>query len=128
MWSRRKFPGIMNKAELQRILSFYDASPSEKDYSMISSLTPAEVKGVCVYCNHCQPCPAGLDVGLINKYYDLAKAGDSLAADHYANLKKKAEQCTACGHCDKSCPFGVGQSERMKEIAAYFGDSLAVGD
>ncbi|NBH60526.1 (4Fe-4S)-binding protein [Anaerotruncus sp. 80] len=121
-------PGIMNKAELQRILSFYDASPSEKDYSMISSLTPAEVKGVCVYCNHCQPCPAGLDVGLINKYYDLAKVGDSLAVDHYANLEKKAEQCTACGHCDKSCPFGVGQSERMKEIAAYFGDSLAVGD
>lgn len=30
-----------------------------------------------MYCNHCQPCPAGLNVGLINKYYDLAVAGDS---------------------------------------------------
>ena len=29
--------------------------------------------GNCVYCNHCQPCPAGLNVGLINKYYDLAQ-------------------------------------------------------
>lgn len=27
-----------------------------------------------VYCNHCQPCPAELNVGLINKYYDLVKA------------------------------------------------------
>lgn len=26
-----------------------------------------------VYCNHCQPCPAELNVGLINKYYDLVK-------------------------------------------------------
>ncbi len=117
-------PGIMNKAELMRVLAFTEAAPSEKDYSMISSLTPAEMKGVCVYCNHCQPCPAGLDVGLINKYYDLAKVGDSLAADHYRQLGKKADACTACGHCDKSCPFGAAQSKRMKEIAEYFGDIL----
>ncbi|MCI5688636.1 aldo/keto reductase [Anaerovoracaceae bacterium 42-11] len=114
-------PGIMNKAELERILTFNEASPAEKDYSLISSLTPAEMQGVCVYCNHCQPCPAGLDVGLINKYYDLAKAGDVLAADHYQQLEKKAGACIACGHCDESCPFGTAQSERMKEIAAYFG-------
>ena len=74
-----------------------------------------------MYCNHCQPCPAGLDVGLINKYYDLALAGDALAKDHYANLGKTASQCVACGHCDSRCPFHVAQSSRMKEISAYFG-------
>ena len=77
--------------------------------------------GVCVYCNHCQPCPAGLDVGLINKYYDLAKAGDDLAKDHYAHLERKASDCITCGHCDSRCPFHVNQSQRMKEIANYFG-------
>ncbi len=114
-------PGIRSGEDLQRLLAAVEAAPEEKDYSRISSLTPAEVKGVCVYCNHCQPCPFGLEVGLINKYYDLAKLGDKLAADHYANLEQKAGQCTACGHCDKRCPFGVLQSQRMKEIAAYFG-------
>ncbi len=74
-----------------------------------------------MYCNHCQPCPEGLDVALINKYYDLAKAGDELAADHYANLEKKASDCIGCGHCDRRCPFHVVQTERMKEISAYFG-------
>lgn len=107
-------------ADLQRILGFFDATDEEKDYSMISSLTPKEVAGKCVYCNHCQPCPAGLDIGLINKYYDLSRAGDALARDHYNNLSVKASDCLACGHCDSRCPFHVHQVERMQEIAAYF--------
>ena len=113
-------PGVRNRADLQRILGFFEAADEEKDYSMISSLTPKEVAGKCVYCNHCQPCPAGLDIGLINKYYDLSKAGDALARDHYNNLSVKASDCLACGYCDSRCPFHVHQVERMQEIAAYF--------
>lgn len=70
--------------------------------------------------NHCQPCPAGLDVGLINKYYDLARAGDALAAEHYRSLSLGADACISCGHCDRRCPFHVSQSARMREIASYF--------
>ena len=113
-------PGVRNREDLQRILGFFNATDEEKDYSMISSLTPKEVAGKCVYCNHCQPCPAGLDIGLINKYYDLSRAGDALARDHYNNLTVKASDCLACGHCDSRCPFHVHQVERMQEIAAYF--------
>ena len=72
------------------------------------------------YGNHCKPCPVGIDVGLVNKYYDLARAGDSMAAEHYRTLEKNAADCIRCGHCDSRCPFGVRQSERMREIAAYF--------
>lgn len=113
-------PGVRNREDLQRILGFFNATDEEKDYSMISSLTPKEVAGKCVYCNHCQPCPAGLDIGLINKYYDLSRAGDALARDHYNNLSVKASDCLACGRCDSRCPFHVHQVERMQEIAAYF--------
>ncbi len=62
----------------------------------------------------------GDDVGLVNKYYDLALAGDAMAANHYEKLRVKADACIGCGHCDKRCPFHTAQSERMKEIAAYF--------
>lgn len=75
-----------------------------------------------MYCNHCQPCPTGLEIGLINKYYDLAKLGDELAADHYRKLEVHTSDCTACGHCNKRCPFGVTRSTRMAEIATYFGE------
>ena len=114
-------PGVRSRADLTRVLGFLSAPAEERDYSVLAELNPGETDGVCVYCNHCQPCPMGLDVGLINKYYDLARAGDALAANHYANLGKKAGDCVGCGHCDSRCPFHVRQSERMQEISAYFG-------
>ena len=113
-------PGIRGKEDLEEILQFNKATDEEKDYSIISEFTPPEATGKCVYCNHCEPCPMGLDIGLINKYYDLSKAGDILAKDHYKNLEKTAKDCIQCGHCNTRCPFKVDQMSRMKEIANYF--------
>lgn len=115
-------PGVRNVDDVKELVGFLDASPEERDYSVLGSFAPSDAAGACVYCNHCKPCPAGLNVGLINKYYDLALAGDAMAADHYAKLDKKADHCVSCGHCDQRCPFHVGQSARMKDIAAYFGN------
>lgn len=114
-------PGVRDRKDLKRILGFLQATAEERDYSILGSFAPQDASGVCVYCNHCQPCPAGLDVGLINKYYDLARAGDVLAHDHYSNLEKTAGDCVSCGHCDSRCPFHVAQSQHMEEIRSYFG-------
>ena len=114
-------PGVRNMEDLDALLGFSQASEEEKDYSVIATFTAEKIAGNCVYCNHCQPCPMGIQVGLVNKYYDLAKVGDQLAADHYKKLDVKASACVQCGHCDDRCPFGVAQSQRMKEIEEYFG-------
>ena len=112
--------GAGSMGELESILGFFAASPDERDYSLIASLTPVDLQGRCVYCNHCQPCPAGIDVGLANKYYDLARAGDDLAVDHYRTLHVHADACTQCGHCNSRCPFHVDQMARMREMDAWF--------
>ncbi len=112
--------GIRSKSDLLRVLGFFDASDAEKDYSVIGTFAPSDAEGKCVYCNHCQPCLAGLDVGLINKYYDLARAGDTLAKGHYENLAFKADFCLKCGHCNERCPFKVDQMTRMDEINSFF--------
>ena len=114
-------PGAQSVEEVKRLLAYEDAAEAEKDYSAISRITPSEAVGKCVYCNHCMPCPAGLDIGLINKYYDLARSGDALAAEHYRTLDETAANCIGCGHCDRRCPFHVSQRDRMQEIAAWFG-------
>ncbi len=121
-------PGVLtvlggpgNVKQLKEILSYFDATTEERDYSLISRLTPDESIGKCVYCKHCHPCPAGLDIGLINKYYDLAVQGDTLAKEHYMTLGKTATDCIHCGHCNRRCPFKVMQMERMDEIKSYFG-------
>ena len=114
-------PGIRGLGDLKNVLGYLDAGEEETDYSVLATFAPSEAEGKCVYCSHCHPCPAGLDIGLINKYYDLSKAGDELAKDHYLNLEKKASDCIGCGHCDARCPFHVHQSARMSEIKEYFG-------
>ena len=120
-------PGVMTVlagagsiAQLNQSLAWLDASPEERDYSMIHTIVPEASAGTCVYCRHCHPCPAGLDIGLINKYYDLALLGDGMAAEHYRTLERTAKDCLQCGHCNRRCPFGVDQMARMKKIAAYF--------
>lgn len=114
-------PGVRNLSDLDVLLAVNNAAAEEKDYSAIGEFTDEKVSGNCVYCHHCQPCPVGIDIGLVNKYYDLAKVGDTLAVDHYKKLEIKASTCIGCGHCDSRCPFKVKQSERMREIAGYFG-------
>ncbi len=114
-------PGIRNRADLEDALAYLDASPEERDYAAVSSIVQGDMRGTCVYCNHCQPCPAGIDIALVNKYYDLARSGDEMARGHYAKLAVNATACLQCGHCDRACSFHVGQQERMAEIAAYFG-------
>ena len=113
-------PGVRDLDDLQTVLRYSNASPEEKDYSVIGEFTPQDADGVCVYCNHCQPCPQGLNVGLINKYYDLAVAGDVLAKGHYQKLPIHADACIQCGHCEARCPFHVKQESRMQQIDQYF--------
>lgn len=112
--------GAANIEQLKQNLSFLDASEEERDYSVIGSFTPDETKGKCVYCKHCHPCPAGIDIGLVNKYYDLSRLGDVLAKEHYLTLEKNASDCLQCGHCNSRCPFSVDQMSRMTEIEEYF--------
>ena len=114
-------PGYGSEQELREVLSYFETAAQERDYAEAASFAAAATLGACVYCKHCHPCPAGLDIALINKYYDLAKLGDNLAREHYLTLEKTAQDCLSCGHCDSRCPFHVHQQERMQEILAYFG-------
>ncbi len=115
-------PGAKSVDEIEYLLKYYDQSEEDLDYSVVGTFAPPEANGKCVYCNHCKPCPAGLDIGMINKFYDLAKIGDDMAREHYKALEKKAADCVSCGHCNSRCPFGVDQIGRMQEIREFFGE------
>ena len=112
-------PGVRNTQDVLDVLAYEQAADTEKDYSLLGSLHSTG-ENRCVYCGHCAPCPAGLDIALIHKYYDLAEAGDDLAVQHYASLSKKASDCLHCGHCDSRCPFKAHPSEQMRKIADCF--------
>ena len=112
-------PGAKTKEEVKALLEYETQSQEALDYSIISTFAPPEANGKCVYCGHCKPCPMGIEIDLVNKYYDLALVGDVMAIEHYQSLDKNASDCISCGHCDSRCPFHVEQSKRMNEIKDY---------
>lgn len=117
--------GCKTAEEMQTALSYETASPEERDYSEILSHTPKySLKGKCMYCNHCLPCPKKIDVAQVNKYLDLTEVeGEATATvkEHYSALSAHASDCIACGSCEKNCPFSVQIIERMKKAKEVFG-------
>ncbi len=106
--------GIKSLDELKAAYKYCNAAEAEKDYSFINSLRPANMRGTCVYCNHCLPCPVDIDIAAVHKFLDLTTAGDALAREHYKTLEKNATDCIQCGACEKRCPFGVHVREKMR--------------
>ena len=114
-------PGCKNREEMKAALAFLDATEGEKDYSVISELPVWNLKGSCMYCNHCLPCPVGIDIGTIIRLTDTVEYGmtESIALDYEA-LSAKASDCTECSICIANCPFDVDVVSNMARAMAIF--------
>jgi predicted aldo/keto reductase-like oxidoreductase len=117
--------GCKNPEEVTDILRYFDMGDAEKDYSGIIQNYQGDSKGNCMYCNHCLPCPADIDVAALTKYLDLAAQNEKDIApavvQHYKALSKHGSDCIACGSCEKRCPFTVPVIKNMKKAAELFG-------
>lgn len=116
--------GVASADELKGALHYLDATEEEKDYSDVLTARDFGVTGRCMYCGHCQPCPAGITIAYVNKFFDLATIGDAVpdtVKDHYLSLPHHASECLKCGRCESNCPFGVHIRDRMQEAARVFG-------
>lgn len=91
---------------------------------MLANAPAHAYRGQCIYCGHCKPCVANLDIAMINKFYDLATMQPEVPVtvqSHYELLEKTASACIDCHACESRCPFGVKIAERMKKTAELFG-------
>jgi predicted aldo/keto reductase-like oxidoreductase len=133
-------PGVKNANELKRTLRFLEATDEEKDFSSVVSHYQEDLKGNCVYCNHCLPCPVGIDIGRKIQRLDraLAASSDGLKEDYQTRKRKRsfyfpsrirsstgeskddsthASACTECGVCMERCPFEVDVIYKMRQAA-----------
>lgn len=115
--------GVSNEAELHDMLRYLDSSEEELDYSFIYSSPKVSLEGKCMYCNHCLPCPANINIGKVTKYLDLATdaPADSPIFKHYEALEHSASDCIACHSCEPRCPFHVPVVENMERAKEIFG-------
>ncbi len=111
--------------QMDQAVGYFTLSDEEKDYAPLLSATPKySMRGKCMYCNHCLPCPAHIDIALVNKFLDLALVNDTLpetVKGHYAALSAHGGDCLACGSCEGNCPFGVQVIQRMAKAKEIFG-------
>lgn len=116
--------GCQSEEQIRDAVSYLDSSDSEKDYMPFLSELRNDFRGHCVYCNHCLPCPVGIDVAAVNKYLDIAKLDEQnippTVRSHYVNLVPNGVDCTACGNCESRCPFDVPVIQNMQEAARLF--------
>ena len=115
-------PGCRNAEEMKDALAFLDATGEEKDFIAIAENPVWKLRGSCMYCNHCLPCPVGIDIGTTTRVTDTAAYGmtDSIISE-YETLSSKASDCTECGVCIENCPFGVDVVRNMVRAVAMFG-------
>lgn len=117
--------GFDTMEQVDEAVKYETASEAEKDYASVIATAPLHsYKGQCTYCGHCKPCPVGIDIAMVNKYYDLATMQPevpSTISSHYELLEHHASECISCKGCDSRCHFGVGVSDRMKKTTELFG-------
>ena len=119
-------PGIATLEQLAQNLAYFTASAEQKDYSDPISKSRWNQQGVCMYCNHCQPCRAGIDISEVNKILNLmALSQPEQIKLVYQQLKVKASQCQVCGDCMERCPFGVNVVDQMKKAVELLEAPLA---
>lgn len=116
--------GVRNTEQMKASLAYETASPAEKDYAAaFASFPKISWQGHCMYCGHCAPCPMGIDIALVTKFLNLARAQGEVpetVREHYAALTHKAGECIECGQCEKRCPFGVPIRQNMKQAQKIF--------
>jgi predicted aldo/keto reductase-like oxidoreductase len=117
--------GCSTKEQVFENIHYLNASDEEKDYSEIVKDFQGSMKGSCVYCSHCLPCPAEIDIASVNKYLDIALLDEKnispSIASHYRSLAHGGSECTSCGSCEERCPFSVQVIQNMKKASQLFG-------
>ena len=112
--------------QVDAAVAYETAADSEKDYASVLAKAPKHdfAGEACTYCGHCKPCPAKVDIAMVNKLYDLAVMQPEVPAsvkEHYLSLEHTAGECIGCRGCESRCPFGVKVADRMTRTAELFG-------
>ncbi|MDD5823708.1 MAG: aldo/keto reductase [Firmicutes bacterium] len=117
--------GYDTTSQVDDAVAYETASTADRDYASVLANAPNHsYKGQCTYCGHCKPCVVGLDIAMINKFYDLAVMQPEIPAtvrDHYLSLGSTASDCIGCKECETRCPFDVSIADRMLHTTELFG-------
>ena len=91
----------------------------------------------CTACNYCMPCPYGIDIPGLFRFWEDALVADLLPDDpadpaYAANRRRflieyertfhklrRAERCTGCGRCAPHCPQGIDIPAMVRKVDRF---------
>ena len=125
--------GMSNMEQLEQNLTLF----AKEDLTVLTGEEKARIEQVaelyrtlikypCTECQYCQPCPNGVLIPRIIRYYN-----DWCAYEHNPKLKEEylvwqdesehASNCIKCGACEEHCPQHLPVMQIMDEIVEAFG-------
>ena len=119
-------PGLAEGPEVEENARAAEAlSPlTQAEQEKIAAIRKELSGNFCRRCGYCAPCTVGIDIpscflfeGYL-KRYDLAQ----WAKERYSGMKVKASACIGCGKCEARCPYELPIREKLKAVAAAFGE------
>lgn len=123
------------------LLTFCDFKPlNDSEFTLLEDIAEGRVRFPlvgCTGCQYCMPCPYGIDIPGVFRFYDNSIVEDSyvssveqkgyararrryLAAyDKAVESARQADHCISCGKCMKSCPQHIRIPSELKRIEEY---------
>jgi len=116
--------GCKSCKEVEEAVRYLTLTDEEKDFTDSIKSYKGDFAGECVYCNHCLPCPASIDIAAMTKLMDIALLNPkNIPSDiraQYEASSHKASDCIECGNCVARCPFNVSVIENMRRVTELF--------
>ncbi len=114
--------GAGSVAQIEDMLSYCTASKEALDCTHIINNIGGGREKRCMYCNHCLPCPAHIDVAAVTRLVDEAAKGGDMTnlGRRYEALDVKPSACIRCGSCTARCPFGIDVVENIAKAVQLF--------
>jgi predicted aldo/keto reductase-like oxidoreductase len=119
-------PGPRNVEQMRQALSYVTASAEEKQATPLHDELKVWLRGQCVRCKHCLPCPQDIPIPSVIyyldyvDYYGLTPLHQQLNREWYASLPAKGSDCIECEVCLERCPFEVDIIGKMRRAAEVF--------
>jgi predicted aldo/keto reductase-like oxidoreductase len=119
--------GARNAEHMRQAVSYLEAKAEDRNYSHIPDEMEKWLRGLCVQCKHCLPCPVEINIPNLlwlldyADHYGHVPRGPRAYHDRYGKLMVKASACTECGLCEERCPFGVEVTGKMRHAVDVFG-------
>jgi predicted aldo/keto reductase-like oxidoreductase len=109
--------GCGSVEQIVEAASFCEIPEEKKNYAGVFARLSESAGPKCMYCNHCLPCPANIDIAAVTRILDQTRqqgATEDLRRQ-YAALDRQGKDCLDCGQCARRCPFGIDAPGNMKQ-------------